>query len=115
MTARRRPSSYRPLPSRSAAAWLWIDALTKLHPITLLFVACLAAIVVLVVIAWWPIFLAAAVCLLAWRVYLRHVERSRARGTIPYATGRLGAAEWLACRLIEVGERILRNRNQRRR
>jgi len=112
VTARRRPSSYRPLPSRSAAAWLWADIFTKLHPIGQVFLLALLAVAVMLLIAWWPVVLAAVVCLLAWRMYLRHVERLRARGTIPY--GKLSMVEWIACRLIGVGERLLRAHNLRR-
>lgn len=110
MSARRRPSSYRPLPSRSAAAWLWVDMLTKLHPIGQLFLLLLAATVVVFLIAWWPFVLAAAVCWLA----LRWWRRRPPRGRIPFG-GRLSLIEWVAVRVIEVCEGVLRRHNAKRR
>ena len=84
-----------------------------MHPIGLLFVAILLAFVAITVAAFWWAFLTAGACLLAWRMYLRHREREAQRGSIPYP-GRLGLIEWLACKLIGMGERILREHNRKR-
>lgn len=111
MIARRRPSSYRPLPSRSAAAWLWVDMLTKLHPIGQLFLLLLAVILILAVIAYWPFVLAALGCWIVMRWWRRRRSRPP-RGSIPFG-GRLVLIEWVAVRMIEVGERMLRRRNMR--
>jgi hypothetical protein len=105
-------TSRRIFPTKTARVWVLCDAFGRLHWIGQLAVLGVAALLVLFLLQWWTIVLGIATGLIAWRIYLRHVERSRARGTIPY--GRLAMTEWLACRLIEAGEKILREHGRRR-
>lgn len=105
------------MPTRSASVWLWLDILaklSKLHPIALLFVIALVLLAVMVVVAWWPFVLSALAVYLLIRVYRRHLARREWRGQrIPFG-GRLSLVEWLACRMIEAGEGVLRRHNRRR-
>lgn len=105
-------SRARRLPTRSASAWLWLDGLSKLGRTGKIATLGILACLILIIAAYWWAFLTGVVILIGWRMYLRHVERSRARGSIPF--GKLGLVEWLACRVIEVAEGVLRRHNTRR-